>query len=205
MEHSKAYKKLFEQLNATGFQKKDGYYPRIMEEIYDWEREEVEEVIWEAFPRDRDLAIFLPKLKKYDGVKALNEMLVKCSIPSGGSVTISEVLYECTGDDKYLDVIKQNIDKDENDISYVATLSYCKPCKKAYDFLVEIYLKDNNESNSKTIRGAAVTGILYNKGVIKDPHDLQETLVHVELRRKFRADDKDERKKIIERFENGQL
>ena len=45
----------------------------------------------------------------------------------------------------------------------------------------------------------------YNKGVIKDPHDLQEALVHVELRRKFRADDKDERKKIIERFENGQL
>ena len=129
MEHSKAYKELFKQLNATGVQKKDGYYPRIMEEIY-------------------------------DGVKALDEMLVKCSIPSSNSVTISEVLYECTGDDKYLDVIKQNIDKDENDISYVATLSYCKPCKKAYDFLVEIYLKDNNESNSSTIRSAAVTGIL---------------------------------------------
>lgn len=201
MENSKAYKELFEQLNTTGIQKKDGYYPRIMEEIYDWEREEVEKVIWEAFPRDIYLAQFLPKLKKYDGVKALKERLVKCSIPSGGSVTISEVLYECTGDDKYLDVIKKNIDKDEDDISYVATLAYCKPCKKAYDLLVDIYLESNNEIS----RSAAVTGILYNKGVIKDPHDLQEMSVNVELGRKFDEDDKDERKKIIERFENGQL
>lgn len=63
---------------------------------------------------------FLPKLKKYDGVKALKEMLPECRIPSGGSVTISEVLYECTGDDKYLDVIKKNIDKDETRISFVS-------------------------------------------------------------------------------------
>ena len=201
MENSKAYKELFEQLNATGFQKKDGYYPRIMEEIYDWEREEVEKVIWEAYPRDIYLAQFLPKLKKYDGVKALKEMLPECRIPSYGSVTISHVLYECTGDGKYLDVIKQNIDKDEDAISYVATLSYCKPCKKAYDLLVDIYLESNNEIS----RSAAVTGILYNKGVIKDPHDLQEMSANVELGRKFDEDDKDERKKIIERFENGQL
>lgn len=66
---------------------------------------------------------------------------------------------------------------------------------------MEIYLKSSDE----TIRHTAVEGILYNKGVIKDPHDLQETLVHVELRRKFSVDDKDEQKRIIERFENGQL
>lgn len=66
---------------------------------------------------------------------------------------------------------------------------------------MEIYLKSSDE----TIRHTAVEGILYNKGVIKNPHDLQEALANIELMRKFRADDKDERKKIIERFENGQL
>lgn len=34
MENSKAYKYLIEQINATGLKKLDGYYPKIMEEIY---------------------------------------------------------------------------------------------------------------------------------------------------------------------------
>ena len=164
LENSKAYKYLFEQLNATGSKKCDGYYPKIMEEIYDWERDEVEKVIWEAFPRDNDLAKFLPKLKKYDGVKALKEALVKCSIPSDNSVTNAHVLYEHTGDDKYIDVIKRNIDADKERLSFVSILADGKPCKKAYDFLVEIYLKSKNT----TIRNITVAGILYNKGAIKN-------------------------------------
>lgn len=201
MEHSRAYKYLYEQLNATGSKKGDGYYSKIMEEIYDWEREEVEDVIWESFRRDKYLAEFLPKLKKYDGVKELKEALVKCNVPSDNSVTIAQVLYEYTGDDKYLDVIKQNINKDEDALSYVSVLADCKPCKKAYNWLVEIYLK----SNDKTIRSTAVEGILYNKGVITNPQDTQEYMKNIELVRKFATNDKDERKKIIERFENGQL
>lgn len=49
MQNSKAYNYLIEQLNATGAEKTSGYYSRIMEEIYDWEREEVEDIIWDAF------------------------------------------------------------------------------------------------------------------------------------------------------------
>lgn len=53
----------------------DGYYPRVMEEIYDWEREEVENIIWDAFnnKKEIELAQFLPKLEKYNGIKALRE------------------------------------------------------------------------------------------------------------------------------------
>jgi hypothetical protein len=46
---------------------------------------------------------------------------------SGNSVTVAKVLYDCTGDKKYLDVIKTKIEKDKDDISSVAVLSYCKP------------------------------------------------------------------------------
>lgn len=49
MQNSKAYDCLIKQLNANGSEKMDGYYPKVMEEIYDWEREEVEDIIWDAF------------------------------------------------------------------------------------------------------------------------------------------------------------
>lgn len=49
MQNSSAYSHLIKQLNAKGSEKKDGYYPRIMEKIYDWEKDEVEDIIWDAF------------------------------------------------------------------------------------------------------------------------------------------------------------
>ena len=203
MENSKAYKHLIEQINATGSKRFDGYHPRMMEDIFDWERDEVEDLIWKTFHQDKDveLARFPPQLKKYDGIGALKEILAKSIIPSYISVTVSRVLYEYTGDDNYLDIIKQNIDKSKGEPSYVAILAYCKPCKKAYDLLVEIYFNSDNTTN----RSTAVTGILYNKGFIIDPINLQEMMAKVELRRKFIADDVNERKKIIKMLEIGQL
>lgn len=60
MENSRAYKFLIEQINATGSKKSDAYYPKILEEIYDWERDEVEDFIYNTFVNnnDTDLAIF---------------------------------------------------------------------------------------------------------------------------------------------------
>lgn len=203
MENSKAYKYLFEQINTSGSEKLDGYNLKIMEEIYEWEREEVEEVIWRRFyeNNDIDLAKFLPVLKKYDGIQALKKALRECVIPSESSVVISQVLYEYTEDEQYLDIIMQNIKKEENKVSNVAVLSYCKPCVKVYDLLIDIYLNNKN----KTIRSTAVTGILYNKGIIADPLSLKEVMRNVELKRKFISDDVNERRKIIAMFENGSL
>ncbi|MBD5533934.1 MAG: hypothetical protein HDQ98_17380 [Lachnospiraceae bacterium] len=166
MQNSRAYGYLIEQLNASGSEKLDGYYPRIMEEIYEWERDEVEDIIWKVFRegRDGDLAIFLPKLKKYDGIGALKEALAKCRIPSSRSVLYSHVLYDATGDEDYLDLIKRNIDASPDTISYVSELSYCKPCQKLYDILSDIYINNKNAVN----RSTAVSGLLYNKGLIKD-------------------------------------
>ena len=55
MQNSKAYDCLIKQLNANGAEKKDGYYPRVMEEIYNWEREEVEDIIWDAFFNKKEI------------------------------------------------------------------------------------------------------------------------------------------------------
>lgn len=186
-------------MNASGKEKYDGCYPKILEQIYEWEREEAENLIWKAFHKEGmiDWALYLPQLKYYDGIGALKEALAKYRIPSYRSVMVSRVLYESTGDDQYLDIIKQNIDKEENEISFVSMLAYCTPSKKAYNFLVKIYLRSDNS----TIRSAAITGILYNKGIITDPHDIQEYNRTLELHRKFMATDMNDRKRIIEMLE----
>ena len=199
MQNSKAYDCLIKQLNANGSEKMDGYYPEVMEGIYDWEREEVEDIIWDAFfnKKEIELAQFFPKLKKYDGIKALKESTYLLQIPSEASVEIGKILYEATGDEEYLDIIKKNIDASPETISFVSILSYCKPCQRLYNILVDIYINNSNKVN----RSTAVMGILYNKGIIKDRSSIKESNDVISLRKKFKSEDSIEREKILEKFE----
>ena len=48
-------------------------------------------------------------------------------------------------------------------------------------------------------------GILYNKGIIKDRSRIKEINDVISLRKKFKSEDSIERKKILEKFENGEL
>lgn len=203
MQNSSAYDCLINQLNANGSEKKDGYYPQIMEEIYDWEREEVEDIIWNSFINKNkvELVPLLPKLEKYDGIKALKECPYLFQIPSEASAEIGKVLYEVTDDENYLDIIKRNIDASPDTISYVSILSYCKPCPRLYNILADIYINNNNKVN----RSTAVMGLLFNKGIIKDRKSIKESNETIELRKKFKSEDREERKRILERFEKGEL
>lgn len=203
MQNSDAYNFLIKQLNAIGIDKKDGYYPRIMEEIYDWERDEVEDIIWDVFNNRNEIGVaqFLPKLKKYDGIKALKECLFLCQIPSECSVEVGKVLYEATDNEDYLKVIKRNIDASPDNISFVSTLSYCKPSFELNNLLIDIYINNKNKVN----RNTAVMGLLYARGIIKDRSSIQEANNTIELRKKFKCEDKEERRNIIHRFESGEL
>ena len=202
MENSHAYISLINQINGTGRLKLDGYNLKTLDEIFEWERDEIEDVICRNFSNnDIDLAIFLPKLKKYDGISLLKRKLQELTIPSSGSVLISQVLYETTKKEKYLDIIMQNIEESPDNISYVASLAGCSPSEKAYSMLVHIYINNENE----VIRSTAVTGILHNKGIIHNVDDLQEITQNISLRRKFLSNDSKRRKRIIEMFEKGML
>lgn len=164
MENSKAYKYLSEQVNAMGARKMNGYYPKIMEEIYDWERNEVEDIIWETFHKnnDCDLAIFFPKLKNYNGIEELKKTLEKCKIPSENSVIIAKVLYENMYDSSYINIIRKNIEKDSNNETYVAMISYAKPSEdiNPFDFkemigktnLRKIFNKDSQMERKEVIK-----------------------------------------------------
>lgn len=64
-----------------------------------------------------------------------------------------------------------------------------------------VYINSENE----VIRSTAVTGILYNKGIIKNVNDLQEMTQNIKFRRKFLSNDLQTRKRIIKMFEKGML
>ena len=203
MQNSRAYIDFMKQIKAVGREKMEGYNPSTLEKIYDWEREEIEDTIWNYFvnKNDSDLAIFMPKLKKYNGIKALKESPYLLQVPSEASVEIGKILYEVTGDEEYLDLIKRNIDASPETISYVSILSYCKPCQRLYNILADIYISNNNRVN----RSTAVMGILYNKGIIKDRDSIKESNDVINLRKKFKSEDSAERQIILKKFENGEL
>ena len=67
--------------------------------------------------------------------------------------------------------------------------------------LADIYINSDNAVN----RSTAVTGLLYNKGIIKDRSSIEESNNTMALHKKFKSEDREERKKILRRFERGEL
>ena len=202
MEHSEAYTDLFRYLNATGMERAYGAYsPGTLDEICDWERAEVEEAIWREFIFHGNLPDLVSKLQNYDGIAALNEKLREGIINaeySGRMVDIASALYEATSIEDYLDYIFAYYDK-KKEFGTIAVLSHLKPCNKLYVFFKNVYL----DSDDSVARSTAVDGMLYCKGYIKDPEDLQEKGELVGMSRAFISDDRKLRQKKLARFEKG--
>lgn len=199
MQNSETYLNFHRQLKANGRERLDGYDPQTLERVFDWERSEVEDTIWDYFNNHNDvgLSIFLPKLKKYDGIEALKSSKYLNQVPSEISVVMSRILYDSTGDDRYLNIIKENINAAPNAYSYVAILSRCKVSEKVYQLLKSIYINNDNSIS----RSTAFYGILYNKGIVKDINSAQEMNDTIPLRMKYKSEDKFERERLIEQFE----
>jgi len=100
--HSPAYKHL-KTIEKSGYARTyEGYTPNQLDGIYDWERDDIENYIWESFTSRGfwDMAPLLPQLTKYDGIAGLKE---KCSTIENQDQkkTIASVLYAATGDEQY--------------------------------------------------------------------------------------------------------
>lgn len=206
MVRSCAYESFLEQMRATGRQKLDGYNPRLLQLIDTGERDEVEKLIYTTFMQklDTDLAIFLPKLKNYDGLSALKQKLPECNIPSYNSINIAFTLWQATNDIQFLEIIMDNFNNANQSVmqlEIVGRLSNCQPDKNIYDLLVSIYI--NNENSTK--RNTAVDGIIYNKGYIKDPLDMQEMMSKLGISRQFMLENKEDRIQMIKRLESNEL
>lgn len=203
-EHSSAYKDFFHQLDATGMERAyGGFAPDTLDRICDWERDEVERMIWLRFKNtgEGDLAPLVAKLTQYDGIEALNEKLKEGMISSEYSmrmVSIAAAAYEATSIEDYLDYVFEYYDK-KQDNGALATLTYLKPCDKFYNLFKAVYLN----SGDSTARSTAIDGMLISKGYIKDPMNFAERSELVGMKRAFVSDDQELRKKKLARFENG--
>ena len=70
-----------------------------------------------------------------------------------------------------------------------------------YEILSTIYINSNN----RTIRSTAVTGILYNKGFITDPYSTNEIMEKIELKRIFLKNDSAARADVIRKLDYGEF
>lgn len=184
----------------------DGYYPMLLEKTYDWEREDVEDIIWNGFVdrKDSDMAMFMPKLKKYNGMEALKSKLEVCTVPSGGSVNIAETLYITTNEIKYLNLMIENYEVSPdsfNRVRIVSKLSRLAKYKDVYTILISIYINDNNDINQI----GSLCGILWADGYLIKMDDLNEISSKIEFLRFFKCETSDKRRKAIMKYKNGEL
>ena len=202
MQNSQAYTTFTKQTKAIGREKMDGYVYQTLENIYDWERDEVEDIIWYRFvyENDFDLAIFMPKLTKYNGIEALKSKIDKLNMPSDASFNIAETLYVATNECKYFKLLIENYNVADKaaKIGYVSRLACMAKKKEVYDKLIDIYINGEDVNQFTAIRG-----ILWADGYLRNIDDMDEIIVNMQLLKMFKKECKEERKNVIADYING--
>lgn len=204
MENSQAYIDFIKQTKATGREKMEGYDLLTLEKVYGWEKEEVEDIIWNNFVdnNDSDLASFMPRLKKYNGIDALKSKLNTFAVPSGSSFNIAEILYNVTNEKKYIDIMIENYKLSKyGKVSMVSRLSHLAKNSDVYSILIEIYVSDNDSTNQLS----ALCGILWADGFLRNIDDYNEITSKMEFIRIFRGETTEVRRKIIMKYRNGEF
>ena len=205
MNKSDAYTDFIYRLNAEGSERRFGYNPCLFEEIYEYERKEVEDIIWTHFNKgDFELAIYLPLLEEYDGVKALERKLVHCSKQSYGYFCILLALFKTTYCDKYFDALKEYYTFSDSKVEkriFVSRIAQLANNEKIYGFLMQIY----TEADDSILRSTAIQGILWEDGRLDNLDDMMELIAKMDLLKKFDSDSIDERRKNIEDYRTGQI
>ncbi len=204
-EHSYQYRTLLHQLNSKDVREKYDTIPpnSCLDKMHEWERADAERAIWHEFNENKVtvLAGLVLRLKGYDGVAAVKKMLSESPVPSDRSTNLSRLLFEWTKEEKYLDLLIKNVKQSKYRLQFVSELKCAPVCIKVYEVLKDIYLT----SEDSVVRSTAVTGMLHYRGFVKDPANPAETFSNIAGYRKFASDDAEERKKIIDLFEKGQL
>jgi hypothetical protein len=204
--HSLAYKYFIEAYNAKENERRyHEYQSNLFDGIYDWEIDEVEDMIWNRFNKtnDSDLDQYLPRLKKYDGIKILLLIFKKTDIGLYRMTHISLILFKATGMIKYINILKKYFYKLKrlDRVSTTVDLSCCDPNEHILKLLFDIYLEDEDA----VVRFISIEGILYQRGYMKSPDSLEDSINMRPLISKFEFVNKKDRKKIIDILKNGDL
>ena len=200
MEHSEMYTYFIDLINGPSVDRRMSGIPSLLlDEIYDWEREEIEDIIWRRFQiGDVDMTYYLPRLKYYQPVEKIEEMVSECTIPSRMCVQLMYALYKIKGDPEYLEIIKNNIVMKKEKTSYAALIvqDLDKDDKKIYDFLCNLYVSDIDSLEASIVED----GIMYLKGFRKKLFSFELTDEERAMHRKYYSEDVEERKRLMAEF-----
>ena len=200
MENSKAYLKF---INAINLREKsgrfDGYDTDLFTHCYDWERQELEQLVWDRYCKHADWGViyFFPQLRGIDVIPKIKKDVFMAYIPSDISMELSVVLYNMLGDIKYLEIIEKNIMAKPDYIGFVPTAFELKPDSNVYSLFRKLCIGCTNNIN----RMSAVRGMLYCKTIVSNPNSIPEIKLMLEYDKKINKKTPEERKEAIEAFE----
>ena len=99
--HSEEFKRFYRAVGNSYEYAYTEFYPESFDKIYEWERDELEDFIWNRYLRGTiKFARILPYLKKYDGAGKLREDLLSPDTPEGWKKEISFALDNFKGGTK---------------------------------------------------------------------------------------------------------
>lgn len=201
MEHSKAFLVFKKQIDAAGAMKKEGYDLSLFSKAYDWERKEIETIIWNSFHNngDADLLAFFAELKFYDGIGELYLLLDSDDTSERLRLLSAFYLYQKLGEKKIIEKIKAIITRNEFDYSDISLLTHLNKSEEVYDLFVYIY----KMANEKIAISCAINGLLFNKGYIHNIDDVDELSKVANLRKQMKSLDARKREENLIKFESG--
>ena len=205
MKHSKMYEAFIKWVDLIGTREGDyTYHPKYLDTLYDWERDEIETIIYEKFKEGNAHVIYFAQymqyLKKYDGIEALKQYLANHSEIMGLAIEVARALYEVALEPQYVDAM-MGFYKKTRDSTYVAIISDSIPSKALFEALTYIYVNDRGDLN----RSAANVGMLHCKGYIQDISAIwKRSEDEMEIQRLLHSDDIEERKAFAEKLATEQ-
>lgn len=200
MENSKAYLKFINAINSREKSGRfDGYDTDLFTHCYDWERQELEQLVWDRYCKHADWGViyFFPQLKGIDVIPKIKKDVFMAYIPSDISMELSVVLYNMLGDIKYLEIIEKNIMAKPDYIGFVPSAFELKPDSNVYALFKKLCINCTNNTN----RMSAVRGMLFCKKIISSPNDTEEIEKMLGYIKEINKETADERRKAIQLFE----
>lgn len=200
MQHSETYNNFINQVNAHGYQKSQGYDPNLFNKIYDFERDEVEEILIKLYnKRDWRGIEFMPQLKKVDGIAILKNELPKLPSQSFVKAEFADILLKATGDSIYEDILYESL-KISNGVNRNAVLMRLlkyKPTQRLFTTCKDLCANDS----SQTVRFFSAAGLLYCAGIINDPINIGNQNPYRYLMDGLASNDISEKNKAFEEFD----
>lgn len=161
----------------------------LLNKIYSDEREEIEDIILKLYQNGNHQVItYLPKF----GLFKLIDGLSKLPIPSLLSAEYAKIQLDETGDSHYEDLLIDHLsinNKMERNI-VVRLLLSCKPSHKLDSPFEDLIFNDN----SSLVRFNAAAGLLYCRGIINNPLDIDNQHPYRHLIVGLSSDNVEERK-----------